>query len=243
MIQLLCEDILKREEETRQPEKIYKRSRGISYLIDHLLISPSHASTSIIRSGTHIMSTILTKIRTTMRRQGTCRRNERNITNSDVLRLLRGNHPLARYNEKVQEEMDKLQNLLTEKIASRLKCSPDFIQSPDLFYSNAPELVKTEDENGVIHSSLPSGSGFSILPNSTNGVSVGNSIILSEPGGNVAFNEYMKEEYEKRGIIARFADTSLYAHTGAGNLHCATHTVYICQPRQTSQKSHQEQKK
>ena len=65
--------------------------------------------------------------------------------------------------------------------------------------------------------------GVSVLPSSTNAVSIEDSIILSEPGGNRAFNEYMRKEYQRLGITTRFIDTSNYAHQGFGNLHCATH--------------------
>ena len=88
---------------------------------------------------------------------------------------------------------------------------------------------------------LPKGEGLSILPSSTNAVSVGNSIILSEPGGNVIFNEYMEKEYAKRGITTRSVDTSNYAHKGGGNLHCATHTIHICRPISSSQQRLQRQ--
>ena len=47
----------------------------------------------------------------------------------------------------------------------------------------------------------------------------------------------MKTEYQKRGIKARFIDTSNYAHAGQGNLHCVTHTIPICQPRETHHKT------
>ena len=149
-----------------------------------------------------------------------------NLTNGNVLEMLQGDTFLARYNRMIQAEMDKLQELLTKKISSRLSCRPDFIQTPDLYYTSSRDVV---DQNGS--SSLPKGEGVSILPSSTNAVSVGNSIILSEPGGNTVFNEYMEKEYAKRGITARFVDTSSYAHAGGGNLHCATHTIHIC--RQT----------
>ena len=154
---------------------------------------------------------------------------ECNLTNGDILRLLQGDTFLAEYNRIIQTEMDKLQRSLTTKISSRLNCTPDFIQTPDLYYTSSRNLV---DQNGS--RMLPNGEGKSILPNSTNAVSIGNSIILSEPGGNAAFNEYMRREYAKRGITARFVDTSNYAHLGVGNLHCVTHTIHICQPRPSS---------
>lgn len=67
-------------------------------------------------------------------------------------------------------------------------------------------------------------------------LAIGNSLIISDPGENATFSEYMRAEYKKRGITARFVDTSLYAHAGDGNLHCATHTVHICRPRPPSQR-------
>ena len=233
MVWKLCEDVLKAraiEGQQRQNRPSSTRGSGISYLIPRLLMSYSYAQSSTGRPVN------LNALPSVLRRQRMCRNNEFKVTHGDVLKLLQGDHPLARYNEKVQEEMDQFQNLLTQKIASRLKCVPDFMPSPDLFSAYVPDLVEKRDENNVMHFSLPKKSGFSILPNSTNAVSVGKSVILSEPGGNEAFIEYMKKEYEKRGIKARFVDTSLYAHRGWGNLHCATHTVHICRPRSASQR-------
>lgn len=173
ILQKLCEDVLKAEDAERLPRRNDRppRTRGTSGFIQHLLIPSSSAQILPLLDAYVERRARQRRIR---ERQRICNNNEKNLTNGDVLKLLQGDHPLAKYNEKVQEKMDDLKNLLARNIEYRLKCTPDFIQSPDLFYANNPDLVERRDENGVIHSSLPRKSGLSILPSSTNAVSIGN---------------------------------------------------------------------
>lgn len=159
------------------------------------------------------------------------------LTNADVLKVLKEDHTFeeasfARYNEAVQDHMDRLQGHLNLTIQSKLNCKPDFIHTPDLFFGG--NMNKDPEANSFFLSYKPKEGGSSVLPNSTNSVFVGDSLIISEPGQNAAFKEYMREEYAKRGITSRFVDTAEYAHRGFGNLHCVTHSIRICRPR-TSQ--------
>lgn len=223
MLQLICEEALEREEKEQEQQRNHRASQGISKLMD-LLMPLSYA-----QSSQFFRRLFRSRVRT-------CRNNDKNLTNGDVVKLLQGDSPLAMYNGSVQEEMDVLQRLLTEKVTSRLGCTPDFIQSPSLFYSDVDDLIVEKNEYGYRYLGIARKSGFSVLPNSISGVYVGNSVILSDTGGNQAFSEYIKTEYEKRGITPRFVDSSLYAHVGGGHLHSATHSIHICRPRQGTQR-------
>ena len=48
---------------------------------------------------------------------------------------------------------------------------------------------------------------------------------------NGAYNDYLKNEMEKRGINYSSVRTWDYAHLGQGNLHCSSHTIPYCRPR------------
>lgn len=148
-----------------------------------------------------------------------------NMTNEDVLRVFSGSHPLQIYNNLVQAQMDSLKNEVTRKLKAKLpQCSIDFIEAPDLFEGGSPV------ENAKGGYTLPEGMGASLLPNPTNAISVNDSVIAPDPS-NAAFRKYMESEYKKRGLRAQFVDTFDYAHVGGGNLHCATNTIHVCQPR------------
>ena len=167
----------------------------------------------------------------TFEAQKECLNPDKRLSNADVLKVLKEDHSLeeasfASYNRLVQEEMDGLQSVLSQRIKSKLNCTPDFIQTPDLFFGG--NLVKKSGQDAF---ELPNHSGRSVLPNSTNSVFIGDSLIIPEPGQNAQFKAYMQEEYAKRGIISRFVDTAEYAHKNLGNLHCTTHSLRICQPR------------
>ena len=153
------------------------------------------------------------------------------LKNSDVLMLLQNDTDYKKYNDVVQKEMDTLRITLRNNIKNRLGCTPDFIQTPDLFSGEI-----TESPDGEI--TLDRKTGLSILPNSNNAVSINDHLIIPTPGGNTAFQEYMKNEYNKRKITARFVDTTEYSHSLMGNLHCVSHTIHTCRPVTTSQIRH-----
>ncbi len=148
------------------------------------------------------------------------------ITNHQVLKALSENDSLKIYNELIQQKMDNLKSKLKLKLQERLpQCKPDFIEVPDLFFGGEPVHLKNSKYE------LPQGMGLSILPNPTNSVSIGNTVITPEPG-NSLFKKYIATEYTQRGIKPDFVDTFDYAHMGRGNLHCATHTIHICKLRE-----------
>ncbi len=148
-----------------------------------------------------------------------------NVTNSDVLQVLTAKTNLGIYNDLIQKNMDKLKNDVEAKLKQKYpQCTVDIIETPDLFFGGLP--VKTEAGYD-----LPEGLGRSILPNPANAVSINDTVISPEPFNSV-FKKYMTEEYQKRGLNAEFVDTYDYAHEGEGNLHCSTHTIHICKPKE-----------
>ncbi|MBT4763058.1 MAG: hypothetical protein HOO06_15295 [Bdellovibrionaceae bacterium] len=149
-----------------------------------------------------------------------------NMTNKHILKVLTSNNTLLKkYNELIQQKMDDLKKQLTAKLKKRLpSCTPDFIDVPDIFFGG--QAIQKKD--GTLE--LSKRFGESLLPNSTNSVSVDNTIIAPISGSQI-FEKYIKSEYKKRGLESDFIDTFDYAHMGGGNLHCATHTLHICNPR------------
>ena len=148
-----------------------------------------------------------------------------NMTNGEVHRLLTSDDELKIFNQLVQQKMDSLKAEINQKLKNKLpECNPDFIEVPDVFFGGMP----VELENGNYE--LPDGMGLSILPNPTNAISVNDTLIAPDPSNDV-FKSYMQMEYKKRGLKTEFVDTFDYAHQGEGNLHCATNTIHICNPR------------
>lgn len=148
-----------------------------------------------------------------------------NMTNAEVLNALENDKELRIYNKLVQEKMDALKAEVTQKLKNKLpQCEPDFMEVPDIFFGGAP----IDKGNGQYE--LPQGMALSVLPNPTNNISIGDTVIAPDPS-NAAFMKYMKEEYAKRGLKSEFVDTFDYAHQGHGNLHCSTNTIHICKPK------------
>jgi len=46
-----------------------------------------------------------------------------------------------------------------------------------------------------------------------------------------AFKGYLEDQMKKRGNKTSFVRTYEYSHMGKGNLHCSTHTIPFCRPR------------
>jgi hypothetical protein len=147
------------------------------------------------------------------------------MTNADVVRLLSQDNDFKKYNDLVQKQMDDLKNNVQIKMAKSFpSCKASIIEMPDLFYGG-PVVIK---DDGSME--LPNNSGLSILPNPTNAISVGNTVISPEPYNN-AFKQSAQETYKSLGGKSNFVDTFDYAHTGQGNLHCSTNTFHVCKPR------------
>ncbi len=148
------------------------------------------------------------------------------ITNGQFSKALMKDDELRITNELIQEKMDKAKRDIAAQLSKHLpQCgSPDFIDVPDLFFTDG--LV--DGSNGK-ELPLP-GSGDSIFPNPTNSVVAGNKIIFSDPE-NSTFKAYQKRELEKRKARVSFVDTWDTSHLAKGNLHCITNSQRYCKPR------------
>ena len=76
-----------------------------------------------------------------------------------------------------------------------------------------------------------SGNVQSLLPNPTNGVILNKTMIFSD-SENSTFNKYLSKEMKKRKIKPRFVKTYEFSHIREGNLHCSSHTIPYCKPRE-----------
>jgi hypothetical protein len=146
----------------------------------------------------------------------------KNLTNGQVLNLINQNS-LRRYNDRVQEKIDAFRNEMVTKLKIALpSCKIDFIEVPDIFAG--------ADKEGKLVDDPRNGFGKALLPNLSSSVSLNDVIISSDPS-NKTFRDYVRTEYEKRGLRVDFIDTNDSLHEAGGNLHCATHTIHTCRPR------------
>ncbi len=148
-----------------------------------------------------------------------------NMTNGEIADLFDKVGTYRDYQNAIQAELDQLKNEMKAKLAKKLpQCEVDIFEVPDLYVGGYTLRV------GGVRSELSHGMGVSLMPNSTNGVTLNNVSIHSDPHVG-AFKKYTAEENQKRGLNTEFVDTFEYAHVGYGNLHCSTNTMYICKPR------------
>ncbi len=145
------------------------------------------------------------------------------ITNAEVVNAVNKDKQIKEFNEGIQKEMNQLKVTIAQKLKRKMpQCHVDFIDVPNLFIGGA--AIKGEARP------LSAGMADSILPNPTNSMSAGDTVVTPEPH-NKAFKNYIAAEYGKRGIKSDFINTYTYAHVGGGNLHCTTHTIHACQGR------------
>jgi hypothetical protein len=150
------------------------------------------------------------------------------IPNNLIKEALMKDNDIRGLNQAIQDSIDKDKLLIKTKILEKLpQCEKyfDVLDVPDLFYGASP--FKTTD--GKLTLANPGDAG-SFLPNPTNSVLMNRTILLSE-SGNPVFDSYMEEELKKRQLNMEKIDTWDYAHTGQGNIHCASHSIPYCQPR------------
>jgi hypothetical protein len=137
--------------------------------------------------------------------------------------VVKNDKQIKEFNDGIQKEMNQLKKTIAQKLKKKMpQCKVDFIDVPNLFFGGA--AIKGEARP------LSAGTGDSILPNPTNSLSAGDTVITPEPQ-NKAFKDYVAAEYGKRGIKSDFINTYSYGHMGGGNLHCTTHTIHACQGR------------
>ena len=144
------------------------------------------------------------------------------MTNADVARLLETDGRLKQFNDLVQTKMNQLKVAIHGSVQFT-GCDPRVIQVPNLFFGNAPI-----EKDGKFE--LANQSGLSILPNPTNSISNGSSVIYPRQI-NQAFTRELKDVSSSLGVTARFVDSAFAAHPGDGNIHCRTMTMHACRPR------------
>jgi hypothetical protein len=220
----LCKDIQAIDEKSPKPIQD-QQERGTSRLLFDLGEKSAQAYDPNAAGG--LIDGAIEGVKARFTRGKKCR----TITNAKVLSLLNTKTRLAKLNDLVQKEMDSTKKDLQREISKSLpKCeSVDFIDAPYIFGSIAAEDQSMMEPNGR---DLRKKVAKSILPNPTNAVMLGKTLISPDPL-NKAFRDYMNVEYKKRGLKNEIMNTMKEGHLGNGNLHCLTHTIHVCKPRQS----------
>ena len=159
-----------------------------------------------------------------------CKAKLRNITNGDMARLIESDPDYSLTNKLVQEKMNNTKEEMKKKLAARLpQCKEiKFLDVPDLFYNKTFAEINGEKV-------LPQpGVAGSLFQNPTNSVLANKTMIISETP-NFGFNDYMKKLTQKQGIKAEYVDTWNFAHISDGNMHCSSHSLPYCRPREQGQ--------
>lgn len=152
------------------------------------------------------------------------------MTNADVAGFFKSDPAWTITQELIQNKMDVTKKEILKRVKSRLpQCEVEGVDQPYLFGTG--ELVENPDAppgspNGKKYA-LPNKMALALIPNATNAVVSGNSILVPDPH-HLAFKQEIEAGLKKVGTDAKFIDTYHYAHTQQGNLHCATHTVRTC---------------
>ena len=149
------------------------------------------------------------------------------IPNDIIYQGIAKDKNLFNLNIQIQNSIDSDKRLIKSKILSRLpQCEKYFdeLDVPNLFYGSAPIEL-----DGKMY--LPiGGDADSFLPNPTNSVLMNRTILLSESGNSV-FDSFVESELEKRQLKTERIDSWDYAHVGNGNIHCSSHSIPFCKPR------------
>lgn len=212
---ILCDDIIRRSRENSTPNRAPTSggARSADIIWRHFNIFPrAHAQVE--------------------RRQLCTDEVMQATTNAQFLAIFEDeqNH-LVRYNNLVQEAMDRNAKKIREKILGRLpQCAPFYAsmewEVPSLFHAESGSITSTDGKDG-----LNRATGTSILPNPTNGVLANRTLIFSKPHAQ-AFEDNIKQETSRRGLVYAEVDTFGFSHDDGGNLHCLTNTLLECRPRQ-----------
>jgi hypothetical protein len=136
--------------------------------------------------------------------------------------------------ELVQKRIDAVQAVVKKRIEEKLPACKDkvkFVEVPVLYqpmYKPIPLKGSKPDDPIEKRFALAKSAVRAWLPNLVNGVPSGRSLISPFPHSK-AFREYMQKTFKKMGAENPYADDYYYAHMGSGNVHCATHTMRLCQ--------------
>ena len=154
----------------------------------------------------------------------------RTLKNGTVARAIEGDSDFRIFNRLVQKKMTQLKSDIQSALKKQFpQCAPDVFDVPQLFYGDGVLDIMNPRPGGPTQD-LPGRAGLSVLPNPTNAMLVGSTLITPEPY-NEAFKHYLSDEVGRRGLTATYVDSFDAAHLQGGNLHCATHEIRKCRPR------------
>ncbi len=139
-----------------------------------------------------------------------------NMKNSDLYQILNSAEEIKNLNDTIQSNMDQFITHLRGRISARYPgCNPDIIEAPQVYYGA---------------NNFNSARATSIFPNLTNGESVNATYIMPSPV-NAVFGRSVEETLHRYNIQTREIDTS-FAHMLNGNLHCSSHAIRYCRPKE-----------
>lgn len=148
------------------------------------------------------------------------------LTNKRLLHAYNRSTEMKLYTRYAQAALDELgHQIVNELKMANPSCKIDLLEIPGLFIGKLIVDHKTETM------SLAPGfefSGYSVFPNPTNSILLRQTLMMSVPY-NPAFERYLKEQLNKRGIKIEWFDT-LLSHEALGNLHCTTQVLRSCLP-------------
>lgn len=160
-----------------------------------------------------------------------CAKNLDQVSNFEMQEVMKMDKDFTEFNQAIEESIEADKAKIKTKILSRLpQCASYYneLDVPDLFYGS--KAIKAAD--GKLSLKSP-GTGDSFLPNPTNSVLMNKTVTFPD-SGNKLFNNYVKDEVEKRKLKADFISSWDYAHVGHGNIHCSSHSIPHCKPQPTS---------
>lgn len=154
------------------------------------------------------------------------------LMNRDVVEAF-SNTDIGILNRLIQGKMDETKKTIRAKLKQRLpQCSVEIVDVPDLFYTFSFLVEKKgADPKSPIEQryELPEGAIVSVVPNPTNHVISGTTVIYPHPQ-NDAFASYLEKTYKRLGVTPNPIDSFEYGHVGAGNVHCASNAIRFCRP-------------
>ena len=162
-----------------------------------------------------------------------CSENFDKVTNFELQTVMLTDSNFVKLNTAIEESIKQDRILIKNKILSRLpQCTKWYneIEVPNLFYGDSP----IETENSKLELSRP-GIARSYLPNPTNSVLM-NKTVLFPDTGNKLFNNYLSEKMTEKKMKSDFLSTWDYGHIESGNIHCASHSITHCRPRDLGKK-------
>ena len=217
-----AEDIMKNRSE------LIEKSPAVKSVLLRLMYGITSAQAQDTKfSINSIFTPEVTNSKEIARLNKSCAQNIDKVSNLEIQKMLTADADMLDLNNAIDESIEKDRAIIKTKILSRLpQCAQYYneLEVPNLFYGTPP--VKNSDGSF----SLPRpGVTNSFLPNPTNSVLMNKTVTFPDTN-NTVFNNYLKEEMEKKKMKAGFISTWDYAHLAKGNIHCASHSLPYCRP-------------